>query len=341
MDLGRVPVADRMRAAWYERQGAPEDVFQIGMQPRPEPGPGEVRVRIHASGVNPSDTYGRSGRTGPMSFPRIIPHQDGAGVIDAVGADVSSRRIGERVWVFEAAWQRPGGTAAEFCVVPAQRAVQLPDSISFEEGACLGIPALTAHRAVFADGAVRGQTVLVTGGAGAVGSAAIQLAVWGGATVLSTISSDEKAAVARAAGAVETINYRSEDVTARIRELTGAAGVDRVVEVDFGGNLPVTLDVVRPNGVVASYATRGEPEPRVPFRALMQKNLTVHAILLYTMDEAAKAAGVADITRALEAGALQPVISARLPLERIAEAHAEVEKVSGIGNLVLEVSQES
>ena len=329
-------MSSMMRAAWYERQGPADEVLQVGERQRPEPGRGEVRVRIHASGVNPSDTYARSGRQGPMAFARVIPHQDGAGTIDAVGEGVPASRVGERVWVYEATWKRPGGTAAEYCVVPAARAVALPDNVDFDAGACLGIPAMTAHRAVFTDGPVRGRTILVTGGAGAVGSTAIQLAAWGGATVLATVSSDEKARVARAAGAEHTINYRQQDVAAEIQRLTG--GVDRVVEVDFGGNLPTTLQVLKPSGTLASYATRGDEKPGVPFRTLMVKNLTVHAILVYTMPEPAKAAAMADITRALQEGGLRPVITRRLPLERIAEAHAHVEQVSSTGNTVLQVA---
>ena len=327
-----------MRAAFYERQGAPEDVLQIGMLERPQPGPGEVLVKVHASGVNPSDTYGRSGRTAPMAFPRVIPHQDGAGIIAAVGADVPTQRVGERVWIYEATWNRPGGTAADFSVVPAQRAVKLPDNTDFDAGACLGIPALTAHRAVFADGPVDGQTILVTGGAGAVGSAAIQLAKWGGATVIATVSSDEKARVAREAGADHTLDYKTQDVVAEVKRLTHGAGVDRVVDVDFGGNLPVSVQIVKLHGTIASYASRGDQEPKVPFRALMQKNINVHAILVYTMPESAKAAGQADLTRALEEEALRPVIGARLPLERIAEAHSAVESGSIIGNVVLQLA---
>jgi NADPH2:quinone reductase len=325
-----------MRAAWYERQGAPEDVLQIGMLERPTPAKGEVLVKVRASGVNPSDTYGRSGRTAPMAFPRVIPHQDGAGIIEAVGADVPAQRVGERVWVYEATWNRPGGTAAEYTVVPAQRAVKLPDNTDFDAGACLGIPALTAHRAVFADGPVDGQTILVTGGAGAVGSAAIQFAKWAGATVIATVSSEEKARVARESGADHTINYKTQDVVAEVKRLTQDAGVDRVVDVDFGGNLPVTVQIVKLHGTIASYASRGEQEPRVPFRALMQKNIDIHPILVYTLPESAKAAGQADITRALEERALRPVIGARLPLERIAEAHTAVERGSSIGNVVLQ-----
>jgi NADPH:quinone reductase len=326
-----------MRAAWYERQGEAADVLQVGLLEQPTPGPGEVRVRIHASGVNPSDTYGRRGGAAPMAFPRVIPHQDGAGVIESVGPGVPAERVGERAWVYEATWNRPGGTAAEFCVVPAQRAVRLPDTVDFDAGACLGIPALTAHRAVFADGPVTGQTLLVTGGAGAVGTAAVQLAKWGGATVLATVSSGAKAAVARDAGADHTVNYKTEDVAAAVRRLTGDAGADRIVEVDFGGNLSTSLQVVKLHGTIASYATRGDAEPKLPFRSLMVKNITVRAILVYTMPESAKVAGAADVTRALEEGALRPLIGARMPLESIAEAHTAVERGTIVGNVVLNV----
>jgi NADPH:quinone reductase len=241
------------------------------------------------------------------------------------------------VWVYEATWNRPGGTAAEYCVVPARCAVPLPDKVDFAAGACLGIPAMTAHRAVFADGSVSGQTILVTGGAGGVGSTAIQLAVWGGATVLSTVSSDEKADAARTAGAAHTINYREQDVAAEIKRLTGG-GVDRVVEVDFGGNLGTSVEVLKPNGVIASYASRGNDAPAVHFRTLMVKNITVHAILVYTMSDAAKAAAHGDITRALEADALTPLITRRLPLDQVADAHAHVERVSSTGNTVLHIA---
>jgi NADPH:quinone reductase len=326
-----------MRAVWYEGQGEAGEVLQLGERQRPEPASGEVRVRIYASGVNPSDTYARAGRQAPMAFPWVIPHQDGAGVVDAVGPDVSTQRIGERVWVYEATWNRAGGTAAEYCVVPAARAVPLPFDVGYDVGACLGIPAMTAHRAVFADGSVDGKTVLVTGGAGAVGSTAIQLAAWGGATVLATVSSEPKARAARESGAAHVINYREQDVVAEVGRVTAQAGVDRVVDVDFGGNLPTTLQIVKPNGAVASYASRGDEKPAVPFRPLMVKNVTVHAILVYTMAESAKAAAARDITRALEQGVLRPLITHRLPLEQIADAHRHVERVSSIGNTVLEL----
>lgn len=327
-----------MRAGWYERQGAPAEVLEVGQMARPEPGPGEVRVRVYASGVNPSDTYGRAGRMAAMPFPRVVPHQDGAGVIDAVGEGVPAARVGERVWVYEATWNRPFGTAAEYTTVPTRRAVRLPDGVPFEVGACLGVPAMTAHRAVFAGGPVADRTVLVTGGAGSVGSLAVQLAKWGGARqVIATVSTDAKAAVAREAGADQVVNYRQQDAAAAIQSAAGSAGVDHIADVDFGGNLATSLAVLAANGRIAAYASRGNPEPAVPFRALMQRNVTLYAVLVYSMPEAAKEAAMADITRALEMDALRPVIADLLPLERLAEAHERVEAWTPVGHLVLQL----
>ncbi|HEU5320133.1 MAG TPA: NADPH:quinone reductase, partial [Methylomirabilota bacterium] len=249
-----------MRAAWYERNGPAAEVLRVGELPVPEPGPGEVRVRVVASGLNPNDVKARAGSR-PMGYPRVVPHQDGAGVIDAVGPGVPAARVGERAWLYIVQWQRPWGTAAEYTVVPARLAVTLPAHTSFAEGACLGIPAVTAHRCLFADGPLAGQTVLVTGGAGAVGHYAVQLAKWADATVIATVSSPEKAALAAAAGADHTVNYRTGDAAAEILELTGGAGVDRIVDVDFGANLPVSARVLKTSGTIAAYASTGEPEP--------------------------------------------------------------------------------
>ena len=327
-----------MRAVFYERQGAPHEVLAVGDVPTPEPGQGEVRVRVHASGVNPSDTYGRSGRFGGMSFPMVIPHQDGAGVIEAVGPGVPEHRVGERVWVFEATWNRAGGTAAEYTVVPNTRAVRLPDSMSFLQGACVGVPVLTAHRAVFAAGPVTGKTVLVTGGAGSVGRYAVQWAKWGGArSVLATVSSEQKARLAADGGADHVINYRQEDVAERVKHLVGK--VEHIAEVDFGGNLATTLAILAPGGSVAGYASRGNQEPVVPFRSLMSLNATVHAILVYSMPEEAKQAAVEDLARA--AGQLRHNIAATYSLEQTAEAHAAVEAGSLIGHGVVEVLKEA
>jgi len=329
-----------MRAAWYERKGPAREVLQLGELPTPEPGPGEVRVRVHVSGVNPSDTKNRAGWQGnlAMPFPRIIPHQDGAGVIDAVGEGVAAARVGERVWVYEAQLGRPFGTAAEYVVVPSEQAVPLPPDVDLAVGACLGVPAMTAHYCVYADGPVAGQTVLVTGGAGAVGHYAVQWAKLGGAHVLATVSSDEKAAVARAAGADVVLNYRTEDVAARLHELTGGAGVDRVVEVAFGANLPVTQAVLKPNGVVAAYSSDAEPQPRLPFRAFLQKNAVLRTVLVYVMPRAAHEAAVRDITAALKAGTLRHVIGRRLPLTEIATAHEAVEQGAVVGKVLVDIA---
>jgi NADPH2:quinone reductase len=243
--------------------------------------------------------------------------------------------VGERVWVFEATWNRPSGTAAEYTVVPNTRAVRLPDSMSFLQGACVGVPVLTAHRAVFVGGPVRGKTVLVTGGAGSVGRYAIQWAKWGGArTVLATVSSDEKANSARSAGADHTIDYKREDVAERVTALVRGK-IDHIAEVDFGGNLATTLAILKLNGSVAGYASRGNQEPTVPFRALMSLNASVYAILVYSMPEAAKQAAIDDLARA--AGSLSHTIAATFPLEKTAEAHAAVEAGSLIGHAVVDL----
>jgi NADPH2:quinone reductase len=326
-----------MRAAWYERNGPAAEVLTVGEMPVPEPGPGEVRLRVVASGLNPTDVKSRAGSR-PMGFPRVVPHQDGAGVIDKVGPGVPASRVGERVWVFTVQWQRAWGTAAELTVVPARLAVTLPGNTSFAEGACLGIPAVTAHRCLFADGPLAGQTVLVTGGAGAVGHYAVQLAKWAGARVIATVSSPEKAGAAAAAGADHTVNYRGADPAARIMELTGGAGVDRIVDVDFGANLPVSLKVLKVNGTIASYASMGDPEPKLPFYSLMAKNATIRPVLLYTMPDRARDEAVSDIVRLVEAGRLLHQIGARFPLERIVEAHQAQESGKVTGNIVVDVA---
>jgi NADPH2:quinone reductase len=306
--------------------------------PPPVTTAGAVRVRVHASGVNPSDTKQRGGARGnlAMPFPRIIPHQDGAGIIDQVGPGVDERRLGERVWVYEAQRGSPLGTAADFVVVPEHRAVQLPAPVSFAEGACLGVPAMTAHRCVFADGPVTGQTLLVTGGAGAVGRYAVQFGKSGGATVIATVSRPEQEQSARDAGADHVVNYRMEPVAERVAELTGGQGVHRVVEVAFGRNLAATVAVLRPNGVVAAYSSDAVPEPRLPFWSLLQKDLTVRFVLVYEMSRAAHEAAVAAITTALEHGALRHAIAGRFSLDDIALAHEAVESGRLVGKAIVE-----
>lgn len=324
-----------MRAVWYERNGAAE-VLHLGEMPDPMPGPGEVRIRLVTSGINPSDWKRRQGLTRRLEFPRVIPHQDGAGVIDQVGPGVPVSRLGERVWLYQAQIGRAFGTAAEYTVQPAIRAIPLPANTSFVEGAGLGVPAMTAHRCVLADGAVTGKTVLVTGGAGAVGHYAIQLAKLNGALVFATVSSDHKAQIALAAGADATINYRTEDTVQRIRDLSGGQGVDHIVEVDFAGNFAAGREVLRDNGVLAIYSAGIAPQPPVPLQ-FKASNITVRFVLVYDMPEVAKQAAVQDITRLLEGGKLRHFPGPHFPLESAIQAHQAVE-AGAIGKVVLEVT---
>ena len=324
-----------MKAVWYEQNGGAE-ILQYGDMPDPEPGPGEVRVKVATSGVNPSDWKRRQGLTASIGFPRVIPNQDGAGMIDAVGDGVDSSRIGERVWLFESQFGRAFGTAAEYTAQPSGHAIHLPDNTDFAAAAGLGVPAMTAHRCVFSDGPVTGKTVLVTGGAGAVGRYAIQLAKLGGAAIISTVSSDEKAQIARDAGADHTINYREENVTERIIELSNSAGVDLVVEVDMAANFPVSQQVLKRSGVLAVYSGGSSQGPAVPL-SFESTNVTVRMVLVYDMPEIAKAAAVADITSWLEQGKLTPFAGPHFSLEGLKDAHLAVEH-GAIGKVVVDVS---
>ena len=323
-----------MKAVWYEHNG-PADVLVYGEMPNPEPGPGEVRVRVITSGVNPSDWKRRQGLTNQIEHPRVIPNQDGAGVIDAVGAGVLESRLGERVWLFESQFGRPFGTGAEYTVQPARHAVHLPDNTNFDAGAGLGVPAMTAHRCVFADGPVAGKTVLVTGGAGAVGHYAVQLAKLGGATVICTISSEEKAKIAIAAGADYTINYRQEDTAARIFDMTDGRGVDHIVEVDMAANFPVSQQVLKSSGVLAVYSAGSASAPTVPLK-FESSNVTVRMVLVYDMPEHAKAAAINDITNWLEHSKLSSFEGPHFALENLKDAHLAVESGT-IGKIIVDV----
>ena len=326
-----------MIAAYYTRQGPAADVLELGELPTPRPGAGEVRVRVAWSGVNPSDVKSRGGTTGaPLPFPRIVPHSDGAGVIDAVGDGVPAARVGERVWTWNAAWRRPDGTAAEWVVLPAEQAVRLPDGVDLAVGACLGIPALTAWHAVHADGGVAGKRVLVAGGAGAVGHYAVQLARLAGARrVIATVSGPEKGALARAAGADVVINYRDEDAAARIRTESDG-GVERIIEVDLAANLALDLDVIVPDGEILVYGS-GRREIPVPFGPLILKNVALRFFIVYNLAPDVRARWIAGLTSLLDGGRLTHNVAARLPLARIAEAHAMVEQGRATGNVVLAV----
>lgn len=327
-----------MRAVWYETTGPAAQVLRLGEMETPQPGPGEVRVRLSASGVNPSDVKSRDGLRGPIAFPRVIPHSDGAGEIDAVGEGVSPARIGERVWVWNAAYRRAFGTCAEYVCLPEAQAVSMPKGTSFEAGACLGIPASTACHAVFADGDVAGQTVLVTGGAGAVGHYAIQLARWGGAKVIATVSGPEKAKAAEAAGAHAVVNYREGDVAAAILAANHGKPVDRVVEVEFGGNLPVISAVIGEGGVIAAYGSMADAEPKLPFYPLMFRNVTLRMLIVYLLSSPERARMLARLDAALEEGALSHAIAATFDLADSAKAHEAVESGKLIGNAVITIS---
>ncbi len=323
-----------MLAAIYKRLGS-ADVLQVVDLPRPEPAPGEVRVRIRVSGVNPTDWKARADGPGKtMPFPFVVPHQDGAGEIDAVGDGVDPSRIGQRVWVYFASWRRQYGTAEEWVCLPEQQAVPLADTASLELGGSLGIPALTAYHALFSDGPLQGKTVLVAGGAGAVGHFAIELARRGGARVITTVSSPEKAELARAAGADEVINYRAEDAASTVRA-AAPDGVDRIIEVALSANLTLDLQVLAPDGTVVTYAATG-PDPVIPVRQLMSRNLTLRFMLIYTIPAAALRTAVEEVSAAVAAGSLTELPVIRYRLDQIAAAHQAVED-GMVGKVVVEL----
>lgn len=327
-----------MQAAFYERTGPAKEVFSVSEVPTPVPGPGQVRVNVAWSGVNPSDVKSRAGtRTKSLPFPRIIPHSDGAGVIDQVGPDVPSTRIGERVWMWNAAWMRPFGTAAQYVVLPSEQAVLLPQKTELDVGACLGIPALTAYHAVTVDGGVAGKNVLVAGGAGAVGHYAIQLARLKGARqIIATVSGSEKAALARQAGADLVLNYRTDDLPALVSDATQGQGVDRIVEVDLAANMSTDISLLRPGGEVIVYGS-GTAEISVPFSAAIRKGVHLYFFIVYSLTSSVRNPAIADLTKLLERKQLIHNIAARLPLTEIAEAHDLVEQGRVIGNVILQV----
>jgi NADPH:quinone reductase len=324
-----------MRAVWYDTQGPAREVIVTGELPVPEPGAGQVRIRLEASGVNPSDTYRRRGGV-PPEYPRVIPNSDGAGVVDKVGDGVAPRWAGKRVWLYNG--QRNGrwmGTAAEYIALDADLVTELPYHVSFAEGATLGIPCMTAHGCVFAAGAVEGKRLLVTGGAGAVGHYAVQLAAWAGAEVIATVSSADKAQRAAAGGAAHVVNYRTEDVAARAAEITGGAGVDHVVDVDLGGNLAAVLASVRENGSIAYYATNGALEAKVNLRTVMAKNLSLRGFVLPTSPHAARQRAQSDIAAFIRTPGRILSVAGEFPLYETAAAHLSVEAGGKVGTVVV------
>jgi len=316
-----------MRAALYDRHGAAREVLRVEDVERPEPGPGEVRVRVEFSGVNPTDWKSRSGATPRPMDGFQIPHQDGAGVIDAAGEGVDAGRIGQRVWLWLAAAGRRWGTAAQWTMVPEQAAVPLPDGASAELGASLGVPAMTAHVCLFADGPLGGKTVLVAGGAGAVGHFAIELAKHAGARVITTVSGPRKAELAAKAGADLVVNYREPDAADQISSFAGRNGVDHVVEVALGANLRLDLAVTRPGARIATYAAEAT-DPVLPVRACMTANVVLRFMLLYEVPTEALRRAASDITAALADGALTELPVTRFPLDEIAAAQDAVESAT-------------
>jgi NADPH:quinone reductase len=329
-----------MKAVWYERTGAAAEVLTFGDMPTPAAGPGEVRIRLQASGVNPADVGRRSGSYRAMEFPRVIPNSDGAGIVEQIGDGVTRFHTGQRVWLFNG--QRNGralGTAAEYISLAEALVTPLPDDVSFAAGATLGIPGMTAWCCLFGDGPVAGKTVLVTGGAGAVGHYAVQFAKWGGARVIATVSTDVKAEQARMAGADLVINYRTEDVVSKTMAFTGQRGVDRVIDVDFGGNIATTLKLMAMNSTIALYATNGNRNPTLPMRELMEKCIAVRALVLFALPASLLAAAQADISKWLAAGKRIHNIAAQFPLSETAQAHLAVEKGDKLGTVIVDCAR--
>jgi NADPH2:quinone reductase len=315
-----------MKACWFEAFGSAKDVLQPGDWPTPEPDPGEVMVQLRATGVNPSDVKKRAGVfTDLLDAGPVIPHSDGAGVIAAVGAGVSPSRVGERVFVYQAQYGRQLGTAAEFVALDSERAPVLPENASFEVGACIGIPIMTAHRCVFADGRVAGQLILVTGGAGRVGHYAIQWAHRAGARVIATASNEADAMACREAGAEAVVNHREPEWGSAVLDLTGGQKIDRVIDVEFGANLPELLKCLRIGATIATYSSTVVPEPALPFRTMMFMDLTVRMVIVYAMPQEAKAKAVADTQAALAEDGLQHRVAETLPFDQMAKAHEIIE----------------
>ncbi|HSW18344.1 MAG TPA: NADPH:quinone reductase [Ramlibacter sp.] len=325
-----------MKAVWYDRLGPAEEVLQYGELPTPQPGPGELRVRLIASAVNPADANRRGGRQHSMEFPRIIPNSDGAGVVDAVGEGVPHARVGERVWIYFGQRGRPFGTAAQYICLPQELASPLPEHVSEAEGACLGIPCMTAFCALFDNGPIGGSTVLVTGGAGAVGHYAIQLAKWGGARVLATVSSPEKAAHALRGGADVVVDYTRDGAAQELREAAGPGGVQRIVDVDAASNAPLVLELAGEAAQWITYAIGRQPTETFPLAALIRKNVQLRGLFLPGLPAQVRRSAQLGVGRWLAEtpGALHTVDS-RFALRDTAQAHRAVEAKTKLGTVIV------
>lgn len=326
-----------MTSIYYDRFGAAADVLTLGDVAVPAPAKGEVTVRLAMSGVNPSDTKSRTGPPGVAkpAFAQVIPHSDGAGVIEAVGDGVDPARVGQRVWIWNGQWQRAFGTAAQSITLPQEQAVSMPDGMSFETGAILGIPGLTAAEAVFGAGDVTGQTLVISGGGGTVGFLAVQLAVWGGAQVIATCSPRDMDRV-RGAGAHHVLDYRSETLTDDIIAANGGALVDRVLEVEFGSNIEMCAAVIKANGTIAAYGSQIEMTPTLPFRPLLFKAVTIDIILIYLLPLPQRLERITRLHDAINAGALHCPVAQIYPLAECARAHDAVTAGGRAGAVLLD-----
>jgi NADPH2:quinone reductase len=325
-----------MLAGWYEKGGPAEQVIEVGDMETPRAGPGEVLVRLHASGINPSD-YKKRAASAALEFLRIVPHSDGSGVVQALGAGVSNFKTGDRVWTFNAQFKRAMGTAAQYIALPATLVRPLPANASFVEGACLGIPAMTGFRAVFADGPVKRKTVYVPGGTGRVGGYAVQFAKWGGARVIASVSGEEKRNVAHELGADVVLDRQKDDLATAILGLTNKTGVDRIVEVELAGNLPLDEKLIAENGTICSFGAGRVPKVEVSMLGRRARNMSLRFIVVYTLDDAALIETCAGVNKAQAEAALKHRIAATFPLRELAKAHAFAENHTGTGHVVVEI----
>jgi NADPH2:quinone reductase len=328
-----------MKAAWYTQNGEADDVMQLGELPTPSPRAGEVLVRLATSGVNPSDVKSRRAR--PLTDPLVVPHSDGAGVIEAVGEGVSAGRLGQRVWVWNGQWQRPMGTCAQFIALPEAQAVELPDGVDFAAGACMGIPGLTAMQAVILaerlSGDLRGQTVLVSGASSAVGHYITQMVRLAGGRVIGTVGSEAKASHAREAGMHEAIFYKTESVPERVKALTQGRGADVAIDMDFASTARWAAEgALAPHGQVVCYGSNAL-EVELPFRPWLFHSLGVKFFLVYDLSPADRRNALARLTDLLARHQLSHTIGARFTLDQVAQAHRTVEAGQTVGNVVVDL----
>ena len=327
-----------MKAVWYEKSGAAADVLKTGEREKPVAGAGEVLIRMFASAVNPSDVKKRAGAQ-PAGFENgfVIPHSDGAGIIEAVGAGVAQSRIGERVWIYQAQFGRNCGTAAQYLAIPSDLAAPLPENTPFDIGACIGIPVMTAHRCVYNVDNLEGKNVLVTGASGRVGYYAAQWAKLAGAKVIATAGSESRCRIAEQTGAAEVLNYKEENLVEKIGEITSGKGIDHIVDVEFGMNARISAEIINNCGTISTYSSSLRPEPELPFYPMMFKNVTLDMVLVYNMPDAAKSQAINDIYTALDRGSLRHRIAESWPMEKTACAHQSIEAGGLDGCVVVEI----